>query len=199
MKAARAHWEALLVLIVALLVSACKAQAEPLPDLGRVQDFALTDQNARPVSLATFAGKPWVAAFMFTRCPSICPRITAAMKGLQAAARERELQFSLVSFSVDSSFDTPEVLREYAQKSGADSANWSFLSGDSKVVGQAANDSFKLALEGQADPSREHFGITHGSHLALVDGAGTIRGFYRSSEDAEMTRLLGDLERLQPR
>jgi protein SCO1/2 len=185
-----------LLLAPLLALSACQ-RAEPLPELGTVQDFQLTDQHDKPVSLQTFAGKPWVAAFLFTRCPSICPLITEAMKRVQQEARAADLKLQLVSFSVDPSYDVPEVLRAYAQKFSLDQSNWSLLTGDSKVVGRAANESFKLALEGQIDPSGAHFGITHSAHLALVDAAGQIRGFYRSSDPEQLQRLLGDLKRLQ--
>lgn len=187
-----------LTLLMAIAVcSACKEQVPPLPELGQVQQFALTDQDGKATALASFAGKPWVAAFMFTRCPSICPRITQAMKGLQAQANQKKLPVHWVSFSVDPSNDTPTVLREYMQKQGVAGSNWSFLTGDIDVIKRTAEDSFKQALEGQADPQKADFGITHGSHLVLVDGKGAIRGFYRSSDDVELAKLLTDLGQLQ--
>src|SRR3954471_5304781 len=38
-------------------------------------DFVLTDDRARPISRETFAGKPLVLTFIFTRCPlpNYCP------------------------------------------------------------------------------------------------------------------------------
>jgi protein SCO1/2 len=186
-----------LALVGLVICAGCREQVAPLPVLGQVEQFALTDQDGKATSLGSFAGKPWVAAFMFTRCPSICPRITQAMKGLQAQANEKKLQVHWVSFSVDPSNDTPTVLREYMQKQGVTGSNWSFLTGDIEVIKRTAEDSFKQALEGQADPQKPDFGITHGSHLVLVDPKGAIRGFYRSSDDAELNRLLGDLRQLQ--
>jgi protein SCO1/2 len=186
-----------LLVFALLLCGACKEQPPPLPELGQVQQFALTDQDGKAAQLASFAGKPWVAAFMFTRCPSICPRITQAMKGLQVQANDRKLQVHWVSFSVDPSNDTPAVLREYMQKQGVDGANWSFLTGDITVIRRTAEESFKQALEGTADPSKPDFGITHGSHLVLVDPKGAIRGFYRSSDDQELQQLLAALATLQ--
>jgi len=196
-KMSRAVSVMLSALAIALAMMACKAKAEPLPELGQVQPFELSDQGSNTASLISLAGKPWIAAFMFTRCPSICPRITQTMKGLQTKARERDLKVQLVSFSVDPQNDTPAVLSEYAKKFGADLGNWSFLTGDSRVIQRTAEESFKIGLEGNADPEKEHFGITHGSHFVLVDTKAMIRGFYRSDDEAEMDRLLNDVAQLQ--
>jgi protein SCO1/2 len=176
---------------------ACRAQAgAELPKLGHVPDFALTDQNARPFTRRALDGKIWVAAFMFTRCPTICPRITRRMRELQERAASAKVPLRLVSFSVDPEHDTPEVLREYAARHQADLASWSFVTGDAAVIGATAVQGFKLALEGRANPAAPDFGILHGSHLVLVDRSGELRGFYRTDDEAEVRRLLGDARQL---
>jgi protein SCO1 len=170
---------------------ACKRGAD-LPTLGDVGRFSLTDQAGRPVSESTLRGHVWAAAFFFTRCPTVCPRITRRMRDLQKAAAKEELKLQLVSFSVDPENDTPEVLTAYAKQYGADLSTWRFLTGDLEVVRRTSEQGFKLALDGKATPGAEHLGLFHGSHLVLVDGAGQIRGYYRTSEDAQMAQLLKD-------
>lgn len=172
----------------------CCSRREPLPELGTVPDFTLTDQDGRRVTRKTLAGRLWVAAFVFTRCPTVCPRITARMRELQKLAKERGVQLDLVSFSVDPEHDTPAVLKEYAGRFHAELDTWSFVTGDFEVVSRTAVEGFKLALEGRADAGAKDFGILHGSHLVLVDAAGTIRGFYRTDEGAEIRRLLDDAQ-----
>ncbi len=174
-----------------VLLGACKRSAE-LPKLGGVGSFSLTDQAGRVVTAESLRGKVWAAAFMFTRCPTVCPRITRRMRELQQAAKKDGIQLELVSFSVDPEHDTPEVLRAYAAQHGADLASWRFLTGDLEVVRKTSEHGFKLALDGKAKAGLEHFGLFHGSHLVLVDRAGQIRGYYRSSEDPEMMRLRTD-------
>lgn len=173
----------------AALVVGCK---KDIPTLGDVGAFQLTDQAGRATSAQTLRGKVWAAAFMFTRCPTVCPRITRRMRELQQAAVKEGVELELVSFSVDPEHDTPLVLNEYAKKYGADLANWRFLTGDLAVVRQTSEQGFKLAFEGKPTPGAEHFGLMHGSHLVLVDGAGQIRGYYRTSEDSQMKQLLVD-------
>jgi len=173
------------------LALGCRRSAE-LPALGSVGSFSLTDQAGRPVSEATLRGQVWAAAFFFTRCPTICPRITRRMKDLQQAAAKGGVKLQLVSFSVDPDNDTPEVLAAYAKQYGAELATWRFLTGDLEVVRRTSEQGFKLALDGKPTEGAEHLGLFHGSHLVLVDGTGQIRGYYRTSEDAQMTQLLRD-------
>jgi protein SCO1/2 len=179
----------------ALLLAACHRE-EPLPRYGAVPPFALTDQGGKPFTLATVQGTPWIAAFVFTRCPSACPRVTQAMEHLQLKAKQRNLKVYLVSFSVDADFDTPEVLRKYAEQYRADLGSWSFVTGNADAIQKTAEQGLKIAVEGKVDPSKADFGITHGTQLVLVDRNGQIRGYYASNDDAALERLLEDAARL---
>ncbi len=169
----------------------CRRAAD-LPALGSVGSFSLLDQAGRPVSEATMQSQVWAAAFFFTRCPTVCPRITRRMRDLQQASAKDSVKLQLVSFSVDPENDTPAVLSAYAKQYGAELSTWRFLTGDLEVVRRTSEQGFKLALDGKATQGAEHFGLFHGSHLVLVDGAGQIRGYYRTSEDAQMAQLLND-------
>lgn len=181
--------------VLGLGLGACR-RAEAPPELGALPAFSMTDQAGRGVSADSFRGKPWVAAFMFTRCPTVCPKITAQMKTLQAEAKRREIDVRFVSISVDPEHDTPEVLTKYAAQNGLDLSSWSLLTGDSESIKATAENGFKIGVEGRADAAAEHYGITHGSHLVLVDGDLKIRGYYRSSDDEQMKKLLDDAEAL---
>ncbi|MES1188761.1 MAG: SCO family protein, partial [Myxococcales bacterium] len=104
----RALW---MTTLGALLPAAigCRRAAD-LPALGSVGSFGLTDQSGRPVNEAVLRGQVWAAAFFFTRCPTVCPRITRRMRDLQQAAASGGVKLQLVSFSVDPENDTPEAL-----------------------------------------------------------------------------------------
>jgi len=168
------------------------AAAQALPQLGTVGPFWLTDQDGRSFSEQSLSGKVWVAAFMFTRCPSICPEMTRRMRSLQEQAQARQLPLHFVSFSVDPENDTPQVLRQFATQYGADTRTWSFLTGDNSVIRNAAEQGFKIGVEGTLRAGAEHMGITHGTHLVLLDGSRSIRGYYQSSEPAKLQQLLED-------
>ena len=186
----------LLLVALTLVVAGCKKADADIPEYGPIGEFTLRDQTGAEHASASWRGHTTVVAFMFTRCPTVCPVLTGRMKTLQAEAKAREVPLRLVSISVDPENDTPEVLAEYAKKNGADTASWSFLTGDYDVVKKTSVDGFKMALEGKADPNADDFGILHGSHLVLVDRELRIRGYYRSKDDAEMARLIEDAARL---
>jgi protein SCO1 len=190
---------ALLALSISLVAPlACRRSdaASGLPRLGTVGEFWLTNQNGRSFSEQDLNAKVWVAAFMFTRCPSICPEMTRRMRHLQEQAQKRDIPLNFVSFSVDPENDTPEVLWRFAAQYGADTKTWTFLTGDNAVIRKAAEDGFKIGVEGTLRPGAEHLGITHGTHLVLLDQNRTIRGYYQSSEPAKLEQLLNDADSL---
>lgn len=192
----RSFWSICLLLLLGAVGAGCRRKAEPLPELGHIGAFTLVDQRAHSVGAESLRGKVWVADFFFTHCPTICPRITRRMRELQVAAARRRLALELVSFSVDPEHDTPEVLQAYAQRYQADTEHWAFLTGDSEVIKRTVVDGFKLALDGKPDPAAENGGIIHGSHLVLVDRTLNIRGYYRSDDAEELSRLLEDAAHL---
>jgi protein SCO1/2 len=193
--ALRAALSAAAPLAIPGAVTGCHSQAE-LPTFGAVPDFALTDQAGKAFTRDSLKGETWVAAFVFTRCPSACPRVTRAMRDLQIKAAQRNAKLHFVSFSVDPEFDTPSVLQRYANEYGADLGTWSFVTGNADTIQKTAEQGLKIAAQGKADPTKADFGITHGTELVLVDGRGAIRGYYASNDDAALARLLDDATRL---
>jgi protein SCO1/2 len=156
--------------------------------------FELTDHNKQPVSRDSLLGKVWVASFIFTSCPSICPRLTAKMATLQAPLLEND-DVRFISFSVDPETDTPEKLAAFATKHGATSPRWLFLTGDPKVVDATVLTGFKMVLQRPATGSID---ISHAERFCAVDKKGHVRGLYDTSEEglaalkAKVTELLGE-------
>ena len=132
--------------------------------------FTLLDQEGRAVSASRFRGKRVVLNFIFTRCPiaTMCPAATLRMSQLQKAAREAgAVDFELVSVSLDPEYDTPGVLRDYAEARGLDTSNWSFLTGPDAAVRH---------LLAQLGVIREFEGATikHTLATVLIDEQGRI-------------------------
>jgi protein SCO1/2 len=167
----------------------------PLPALGAVPEFALRTHDGGTLSASDLRGTVWAAGFVFTRCETICPVITAKMRRVQDATRDLGPAFRLVSLSVDPEHDTPEVLAAYAREHGADPRRWSFLGGgDFDALKAAVVDGFRLVLE-REDPRRPET-ILHASHVVLVDGAGRIRGYYDAADADCAERVARDARRL---
>ncbi len=140
--------------------------------------FTLLDQEGRTVAANRFRGKRVVLNFIFTRCPvaTMCPASTLKMSQLQKAAREAGAKdFELVSISLDPEYDTPGVLRDYAEVRGLDLSNWSFLTGPDAAVRH---------LLAQLGVIREFEGATikHTLATVLIDESGRI--IYRADGSA---------------
>src|SRR5690606_30277075 len=59
------------------LAPSTPALALPLPA------FELQDEHARPFNRERMLGQVWVADFIFTTCPTVCPKLTARMADIQ--------------------------------------------------------------------------------------------------------------------
>lgn len=194
-----AFWAALTVLVLGLGVvafGALRARSQPLPQLGALPDFTFTREDGSPWGLGQLRGRPFVANFIFTRCPTVCPAFTRRMARLQQETAPYGTGLQLVSFSVDPTYDTPERLAAYAQKHGAQAARWSFLTGDYEQLKSTVVNSFKVSMGRETMDEADVMGIFHGNHFVLVDGAGEIRGYYDSADDEAFERLLGDVHQL---
>jgi len=100
-------------------------------------DFALFDQDGRVVQAARFRGRQIMLNFIYTRCPiaTMCPAATLRMMEVQKQARAAGVtNLQLISISLDPSYDTPGVLKEYAQARGIDTGNFAFLTGPERAI-----------------------------------------------------------------
>jgi protein SCO1/2 len=153
--------------------------------------FSLVDQRGQPFGLEDLKGHVWVADFVFTSCPSVCPKLTRRMRQIQHRARHLGDVFHLVTFTVDPTNDTPPVLAAYAAEYKADTRRWTFLTGPLEDVEPTVIKGFKMAM-GKEDAGGGMFSIFHGEKLVLVDREGFIRGFY-DADDAGVSTLLRDV------
>jgi protein SCO1/2 len=165
-------------------------------DLARhwqVPDFCLTERSGGTVSLSGLKGKVWVADFFYTSCPGPCPMMTSRLSEIHKATRGRD-GVVMVSISTDPSKDTPEVLKQYAEKFGADQ-RWLFLTGDKDAIFNLANKGFKLSVTEEGGTEAEP--VTHSTKLVLVDKNGTIRGFYEGTSKDDIQQIESAISRLE--
>lgn len=136
----------------------------------RLPDFALYDQTGTVVQATRFRGRQIMLNFIFTRCPdaNMCPAATARMIGVQRLAQEAGVQnLELISITLDPEFDTPGVLRDYADTRGIDTSNFSFLTGPERAIKD---------LLAQLGVMTMHSGplLTHTLATVLIDETGKI-------------------------
>lgn len=86
-----------------------------------VPDVKLVRDDGKSVSLQQELGdgRPVVMNFIYTTCTSICPLSSQTFADLQTQLGAGRDKVHLVSISIDPEEDTPQRLREYAQKFGA--------------------------------------------------------------------------------
>jgi protein SCO1 len=188
-------WGLLVAVLIAVIAAAALQRLrrpEPPPVLSQVPPFSLTNRDGRTVGLADFAGAPWVADFIFTRCPASCPIMTARMARLNREL-PRKASVRLASFTVDPDHDTPQVLQEYAESFSAPE-RWLFLTGGKEELFRLSKEGFKLGVEINPQPDSDSIEpILHSTRFVLVDAEGRIRGYYDGFDEESMAKLKKDL------
>lgn len=167
----------------------------PLPQLGELPTFQLTDQSGKSFGSEQLRGQVWVANFIFTSCAGVCPLLTRKMGEVQDFLVKRGVDgVKLISISVDPVTDTPERLASYAESFQADSERWHFLTGSEPAVQDLVVKGFRISMGKMA--AETGFEVVHGERFVLVDGLGRIRSYYQSDEKS-LKALRRDLVRLK--
>jgi len=156
-----------------------------LHDLFPLPPIKLTDQDGKPFSTASLAGKVWVADFIFTSCGSICPILSDRMAHLQ---KMTPAGVNFVSFSVDPKTDTPAVMKAYGTRLGADFSRWHFLTGSTEQMTDAAVQA-KIAANG-SNP------LAHSDRFLLVNTKGVVVGIYSGIEPSDLPLVAADATKL---
>ncbi|WP_437580326.1 SCO family protein [Sorangium sp. So ce887] len=144
--------------------------------------FELTDQRGQRFGLEQLRGRVWIADFIFTTCPTVCPKLTQRMKEIDQRGRDLGDALHLVTFTVDPENDTPEVLAAYAASQKLPLDRWTFLTGPLDQIESTIIKGFKIAM-GKTESSPGLFSIFHGERLVLVDQEGVIRGYYEANNE----------------
>jgi len=170
-----------LVLAGALVALGCGGDEEPVGELMPIAPFTLTDQSGDAFGTSQLRGKVWIGDLIFTSCPDICPVMSSQMANLHRRLEHPDVRF--VSITVDPEVDTPEVLREYAARYGADSERWRFLTGSPDAVRGVIASSFHLPVEARQDRDDGRYDILHSGQFLLVDQRGVLRGLYETDRE----------------
>jgi protein SCO1/2 len=157
--------------------------------------FAFTNQEGKIITNDFMAGKIAVVDFFFTNCTSICPMLSSQMVRLQHSVKSENIdgQVVFLSHTVDPKNDTPETLKAYADRMGADYSNWNFVTGNAEDIYWQAKEGYKLT----AFPSdTAQGGFFHTDQIALIDQEGKIRGYYDGTSTKAVDQLFTDLHLL---
>jgi len=142
----------------------------------QVPNFAFTNQDGLTITNKDYLGKVYVLEFFFTTCPTICPKMNTNLVQVQDEFNAFN-NFGIASFTINPDYDTPTVLKAYANQYKITNPNWHFLTGNKDDIYKLANQGFNL-YAAQEDSAAG--GFEHSGNFALIDK----KGFIRSRTDA---------------
>lgn len=160
------------------------------PEQHQIADFSFQDQMGETITRENWKGKIVLAGYFFTSCSSVCPKMVAQVKRVQALADKHVL---INFFTVDPKRDSVDKLRRYADRAGINS-NWLLLTGDKISLYRFARKELLIdATDGDGGPGD----FIHSDNLVLIDPQQRIRGFYKGTDKEEIARLLYDINKLK--
>ena len=159
----------------------------------KIPDFSLLSQDSVSVNLGKYKNKILIVDFVFTRCQTICPKMTNELLRIQEDFAE-DSDVSLISFTVDPDFDKPYILKKHIQDKNVDSNKWTFLTGSKDSIYALAQRGFFLTAMEDRDRPLE---FIHSDKVVLVDKNGWIRGYYNGTDRKEIERLVAEIKVLK--
>ena len=111
-----------------------------------IPELVLIDMHSNKVSLPEALGNegPVILNFIFTTCTTICPVLSATFSHVQRELGSEAKNIRMISITIDPEQDTPERLKEYADRFNA-GPGWQFLTGsiDDIIDTQKAFDAYR--------------------------------------------------------
>ena len=167
-----------------------------LDNFHQIAPFAFTNQNGEEVNQGTLDGKIYVADFIFTSCPGICPKMMTNMSAVQKAF-EKDNDVLLISHSVTPDIDSVKVLKRYAEKNGVQAGKWHLLTGEKSAIYRIARQSYFADEDLGMQKGVNDF--LHTENFLLIDSQRRIRGIYNGVMPTEIVRLIEDIRLLKAR
>lgn len=156
--------------------------------------FSFMDQNGNVITEQTVGGKIYVANFFYTKCRSICPKMTSNMYLLQEAFK-MDSTILFLSHSVTPQSDSVSVLHQYAIQNKVNVKKWHLLTGAQKDIYALAKQQYFAGDTVGYYQSGDEF--LHTENFILVDKHRRIRGVYNGTLLVEIDRIKEDINILK--
>lgn len=104
---------AILVYVIALLVTPKRVDFSPIDQSTFPMEFELTDHTGIVRTERDFAGKWVIVFFGFTNCPDVCPTTLADVSNVMKKIGGKSSKIQPLFISIDPERDTPEELANY--------------------------------------------------------------------------------------
>jgi protein SCO1/2 len=152
---------------------------EPLQVGDPLPEYHFTNELGQAVSTGQFKGEAVGITFIFTRCPlpNFCPKMTSNFQEVQKkllGMQNGSTNWHLLTISFDPEFDTPEILKAYAERYKADSKHWSFLTGDISEIATISEQFGQMFWKDEG-------ALNHNLRTAVIDASGKVQKVFQGN------------------
>jgi len=152
-----------------------------------VAPFSLISQNGMEITQDDVENHIRIVNYFFTTCPGICLDMAKSLRKVQSKYIDNDA-IKIMSHSAMPEYDTPKVLKNYAEVNDVDSNRWILLTGEPDLINNLARTSYFTVLK-EGEGWDEHSFI-HTENLVLVDHKGRLRGYYDGTSENDTDLLI---------
>ena len=178
-----ALWTVALGQLAACDKDALKFTAIDITGADYAKDFALTDHNGKPRTLADFRGKIVMMFFGYTQCPDVCPTSMTEMVAIKKLLGPDGDKLQSLFVTVDPERDKPEMLKAYMEN--FDPTFLALYTTPEKTVAIAKD--YKVYYKKVPGPTPTSYTVDHTAGSYVYDTQGHLRLFTRYGTAPEKT------------
>ena len=180
-------------MFLALALASCGPAAVRLSGTelggGEAPDFTLTDGiTGEAVTLSSLRGNVVAMAFLYTRCPDVCPLTAAQFRAAQMQLGSDAARVRFVAVSVDPEGDTPAAVKAFSAAHDLKD-NWRYLVGPRAALAAVWSAYGVGAFAGPTGTS-----VSHNDAIYVIDRQGREREIVHS--DVGLKDLVADIRSL---
>jgi len=152
---------------------------EPLQVGDALPEYHFTNELGQAVSTGQFKGQAVGITFIFTRCPlpNFCPKMTSNFQEVQKkllGMKGGPTNWQLLTISFDPEFDTPEILKAYAERYKADPKHWNFLTGEITEISTISEQFVQMFWKDEG-------ALNHNLRTAVIDASGKVQKVFQGN------------------
>ena len=176
----------LFLITLALLLAGCDSRPQfvntDISEADYARDFALTDHNGKPRTMADFRGKAVVIFFGYTQCPDVCPTTMTGMAEALKLLGGDAAKVQVLFVTVDPERDTQQLLAQYVPV-----FNPSFLGlyADAQTIARTAQE-FRVFYKKQPGSTPTTYTVDHSAGSYVYDPQGRLRLYIKHGEKPEV-------------
>ena len=158
----------------------------------QIPEFSLMNQDSQIIGKDQLDQKAHIAAFFFTSCPTICPKVMRSMIRLEEKFRN-DKRLIYLCFSLDFKKDSIPRIKDYRNKLGIENPDFHILQGNQPSdIRVLVNQYMSMAVDDPEAPG----GINHTGWILLVDKDRRLRSYGLGTDDKDIDRFMLDVQQL---